>query len=123
MALMMGSDALVDEVGALRARHGVLQQLKQPIDKLTRRQFFELQSCLPPSVVVDERSFFHGDFHHAYGHTADMLIYWTASGQGMTSRRDTQQTFHDLHDELFRGCYEYNAAYDLERLIAEGAPQ
>lgn len=90
---------------------------------MTTQQFFDLQAKLPPTVSIDEHSFYHGDFQHAYGHTADMLIYWTGKGQGMTSLRNHSQTFYDLHDELFQGHYEYNPAYDLERLIAEGTPQ
>lgn len=90
---------------------------------MTTQQFLDIKAQLPPSVSVDEHSFYHGDFQHAYGHTADMLIYWTGKGQGMTSRRDFSQTFQDLHDELFQGHYEYNAEYDLTRLITEGAPQ
>lgn len=90
---------------------------------MTTQQFLDIKAQMPPTVSVDETSFYHGDFQHAYGHTADMLIYWTGKGQGMTSRRDPSQTYHDLHDELFRGCYEYNPGYDLERLITDGAPQ
>lgn len=90
---------------------------------MTTQQFLDIREQLPPSVSVDETSFYHGDFQHAYGHTADQLIYWTAKGKGMTSRRDTSQTYYDLHDELFQGHYEYNPDYDLERLLEQGAPK
>lgn len=84
---------------------------------MTTQQFLEIKAKMPQTVSIDEPHFYGGNFKYAFGHTADTLIYWTADGKGMTSRRDTSRTYHDLHDEFYQGNYEDNPEYNFETLM------
>ena len=64
--------------------------------------------------MIDEVFIRGGKLTHAFGHTADLLIYWNRYGDATTAERKYPGCWNSLHEEAYSAVYtKRDPRYDL----------